>query len=63
MKLTIVCRVIQWQLLPHYPNLGDAKPTYSDFRPGDVGHSLADISKAANFLGYARTHCLCDSLA
>jgi UDP-N-acetylglucosamine 4-epimerase len=25
---------------------------YQDFRPGDVRHSLADISKAAAFLGY-----------
>ena len=28
------------------------KPTYRDFRVGDVRHSLADISKAKNSLGY-----------
>ncbi len=28
------------------------KPAYSDFRSGDVRHSLADISKAATLLGY-----------
>ncbi|MCW8943623.1 MAG: SDR family oxidoreductase [Sedimenticola sp.] len=34
------------------------EPEYCDFRPGDVRHSLADISKAANLLGYAPTHTL-----
>jgi UDP-N-acetylglucosamine 4-epimerase len=29
------------------------KPTYRDFRAGDVRHSLADISKAEALLGYA----------
>jgi len=28
------------------------KPIYRDFRPGDVRHSQADISKAKKFLGY-----------
>jgi UDP-N-acetylglucosamine 4-epimerase len=31
----------------------DIKPVYRDFRAGDVRHSLADISRAANFLGYS----------
>ena len=54
---------IQQQLLPRYPHLADAKPTYRDFRPGDVRHSLADISKAARLLGYAPTHRLREGLA
>lgn len=29
---------------------------YEDFRPGDVKHSQADISKAKNTLGYSPTH-------
>jgi len=29
-----------------------ANPVYKDFRPGDVRHSLADISKAEKLLGY-----------
>ena len=33
-----------------------AKPVYGDFRVGDVRHSLADISKARQFLGYSPTH-------
>jgi len=33
-------------------------PVYRDFRPGDVRHSLADITRAATRLGYAPTHTL-----
>jgi UDP-N-acetylglucosamine 4-epimerase len=36
--------------------LPDQKPVYQDFRPGDVRHSLADISRAQRLLGYAPTH-------
>ena len=32
--------------------VASAKPTYRDFRAGDVRHSLADISKAKRLLGY-----------
>lgn len=38
---------------------GDAHekdPIYCDFRPGDVLHSQADISKAQHLLGYVPTH-------
>lgn len=38
------------------------KPVHRDFRPGDVRHSLADISKAAKLLGYAPTHRIQDGL-
>ena len=31
-------------------------PAYRDFRPGDVRHSQADISKAQRLLGYHPTH-------
>jgi UDP-N-acetylglucosamine 4-epimerase len=32
------------------------EPLHQDFREGDVRHSLADISKAEQLLGYAPTH-------
>jgi UDP-N-acetylglucosamine 4-epimerase len=32
------------------------EPLHSDFRPGDVRHTLADISKAERLLGYEPTH-------
>lgn len=43
------------QLLPHNAHLNDAKPTYRDFRAGDVRHSMADISKGVSRLGYQPT--------
>jgi UDP-N-acetylglucosamine 4-epimerase len=41
----------------------DIKPVYRDFRSGDVRHSLADIGKAANFLGYSPTERLNQGLS
>lgn len=38
------------------PEASNATPVYRDFRAGDVRHSLADISKARNLLGYSPTH-------
>ena len=38
------------------PSFGEPKPTYRDFRAGDVRHSLASIEKARNELGYEPTH-------
>jgi len=40
----------------HHPAAADAAPEYSDFRPGDVRHSLADIGKARRILGYEPSH-------
>ncbi|MEW6413619.1 MAG: SDR family oxidoreductase [Pseudomonadota bacterium] len=50
-------------LAPKFPHLADFKPVYRDFRPGDVRHSLADISKAQTRLGYAPTHRIGEGLA
>ena len=38
------------------PKVAGAQPVYADFRKGDVRHSLADIGKAREKLGYAPTH-------
>lgn len=38
------------------------EPVYRDFRPGDVRHSLADISAAREKLGYAPTHSVREGL-
>jgi UDP-N-acetylglucosamine/UDP-N-acetylgalactosamine 4-epimerase len=43
-------------LVPRFPHLADFKPSYRDFRAGDVRHSLADITKARTLLGYAPSH-------
>lgn len=44
------------------PKIRIHKPLYREFRAGDVRHSLADISKAMNLLGYAPTHQVVDGL-
>jgi UDP-N-acetylglucosamine/UDP-N-acetylgalactosamine 4-epimerase len=54
---------LQCKLLPHYPQLQDAKPVYRDFRAGDVRHSLADIGKAQRLLGYVPTQRIAEGLA
>jgi UDP-N-acetylglucosamine 4-epimerase len=43
-------------LAPRFPHVATHKPTYVDFRRGDVRHSQADIGKAVSLLGYAPTH-------
>ena len=41
---------------PDLVSILDSEPEYGPFRPGDVRHSLADISKARRSLGYSPTH-------
>jgi UDP-N-acetylglucosamine/UDP-N-acetylgalactosamine 4-epimerase len=53
---------IKLNLLPSHPHLQCVKPVYREFRGGDVRHSLADISKASNFLGYEPTHIIDEGL-
>lgn len=47
---------IRSALALRFPHLATFEPSYRDFRPGDVRHSLADISKAGRLLGYAPSH-------
>lgn len=48
--------LLREKLLPWCPHLKRCRPVYQDFRPGDVRHSEADISKAMRLLGYRSTH-------
>ena len=41
----------------------DKRPDYGEFRPGDVRHSQADISKAGDGLGYMPTYSVGEGLA
>lgn len=50
-------------LADRFPYLKEITPTYRDFRPGDVRHSLADIGKAKQLLGYEPTHNIDQGLA
>jgi len=44
------------QLSFKFPLLRGVDPIYRDFRSGDVRHSLADIGKAVDMLGYKPSH-------
>jgi UDP-N-acetylglucosamine 4-epimerase len=50
-------------LAARFPQIRDCRPTYADFRMGDVLHSEADISKAQRLLGYQPLHSVQDGLA
>jgi UDP-N-acetylglucosamine 4-epimerase len=44
--------MIRERVQDKFPKAAEVVPVYRDFRPGDVRHSLADISKAGKLLGY-----------
>ena len=50
------------RLAPRHPHLAGSRPVYAAYRPGDVMHSLADISKARPLLGYEPTHSIARGL-
>ncbi|MFA7665584.1 MAG: SDR family oxidoreductase [Burkholderiaceae bacterium] len=56
-------KLIRTLLADRDPSMADAAPAYREFRAGDVRHSLADIARARNLLGYAPTHNVGDGLA
>lgn len=62
-SLNVLYRQLQINLLPRFGHLKDAAPIYRDFRPGDVRHSLANISKANELLGYAPSHLIGEGIA
>jgi len=51
------------QLLPFHPHLKELRPVYREFRPGDVRHSQADITRAQRELGFAPSHRIEQGLA
>ena len=53
---------IRINLVPRFKHLENFKPTYREFRAGDVRHSQADVSKARTLLGYAPTHHMAEGL-
>ncbi len=61
--LNALFHAIRDALSPQLSGRTDLQPRYRDFRPGDVRHSLADIVKARNKLGYAPSYRLRDGLA
>lgn len=61
--LTELFRVIRDGLSEHIPEIAQAEPEYGPFRPGDVRHSLAEISKARRQLGFQPTYSVREGLA
>jgi len=55
-NLNELFELLRSKLEKEYDHLKGLKPKYRDFRPGDVKHSQADISKARQLLGYMPTH-------
>ncbi len=56
-------RLLQTAVRRLEPALPIQKPIHREFRPGDVRHSQADISKARRLLDYAPTHSIEQGLA
>ena len=55
-SLNELFHILQRMLRRMDPNLPQQQPVYRDFRPGDVRHSVADIRKAGELLGYQPSH-------
>ena len=55
-SLNELFELLRTKLLKSFPHLGTFKPSYRDFREGDVRHSEADISKSMELLGNRPTH-------
>lgn len=54
--------LIRNQVIKFSPDVEKMKPVYKEFRAGDVRHSLADITKACNILGYEPSYSASDGL-
>jgi len=55
--------ILRSYMSEEFPHLSSISPSYRDFRPGDIRHSLASIEKAKNLLGYKPTHCVKEGIA
>ena len=54
---------LRTNLVTQFKHLQEFYPIHRNFRAADVRHSLADISKARNLLGYQPTHRVAEGLA
>jgi UDP-N-acetylglucosamine 4-epimerase len=54
--------LLKSKLMTLRPGLVVEAPVYGPFRPGDVRHSEADVSRARELLGYAPSHTIADGL-
>jgi len=61
-SLNTLFRMLRDSLAERFEQARAIGPEYRDFRPGDVRHSQADVSKARRLLGYEPTHDLAAGL-
>ena len=61
-SLNELYKMIGDRLIERVEGLEVNQPTYRDFRPGDVRHSLADITKAQKLVGYSPSHPIAEGL-
>jgi len=61
-SLNMLYHQLRQNLVMQFTHLLNAQPIYRDFRGGDVLHSLADISKAQERLGYIAYHRVAEGL-
>jgi len=61
-SLNQLYQMIEECLIERMSELQKRKPTYRDFRAGDVRHSQAEISKASSLLGYQPSHKIAEGL-
>jgi UDP-N-acetylglucosamine 4-epimerase len=52
MDLNALCLSIRQQLARHDRSIASLEPIHAPPRPGDIAHSLADVSRAQRLLGY-----------
>jgi UDP-N-acetylglucosamine/UDP-N-acetyl-alpha-D-glucosaminouronate 4-epimerase len=62
-ELYVLIRDNLFRVRPDLSHIAELQPLYGPVRPGDVRHSLADVSKAKRLLGYAPTHSARQGLA
>jgi UDP-N-acetylglucosamine 4-epimerase len=60
--LNTLYELIQERVAVQCPQAAKAKPVYRDFRAGDVRHSLANIGKAGELIGYQPSFSVRDGL-
>jgi UDP-N-acetylglucosamine/UDP-N-acetylgalactosamine 4-epimerase len=61
-NLLEVFELMKTALVARGVKCADAAPQHRDFRAGDVRHSLADISRIVQILGYSPTHETADGI-
>lgn len=62
-SLNTLFNLIKERVAHFQPHVKEVQPQYRDFRAGDVRHSLADISKIKELVGYQPEYSVRDGLA